>query len=259
MVISYLQLEIFLLVLARIIGIFIMAPLFSARSFPAFGKIAFAIWLAAVMWFVVPIQPEKLPTLTITFFLAMLTEVVIGFLMGFVANLIFIVVQSAGEFVDLQMGLSVASAFDPLFGASISIIGRMSFYIAITVFVIANGHHMLLSALNQSFKLFPPGSAINLTSPMLMEQMISLMRNFWLISFQLAGPIILIIFLSDFAFGIVSRVAPQVNVFMLGFQVKPVLGLLGLVFIMPLLVKHVANLLGIMAEELLKLMVALRI
>jgi len=259
MVISYVQLVIFLLILARILGIFIMAPIFSARTFISFGKVAFAIWIAAIMWFVVPVQPEKLPTMMFTFFLALTVEVLIGFLIGFVANIIFTAVQAAGELIDLQMGLSVASAFDPLFGASISIIGRMSFYIAITVFLMANGHHMLLTFLQQSFKLFPPGSMVNLTSPALINELTSVVARFWLISIQLAGPIILLIFLSDFSFGIVSRVAPQVNVFMLGFQVKPVLGLVGMIFIMPLLVKHIAGLLGVMAEEILKLMAALRI
>ena len=258
MIFSFAQLEIFLLILARIMGLFAMAPLLSSRSFPALGKAALAIWIAVVLWFVVPIQPDKLPSTMIMFAVSMISEVVLGFLFGFLTNTLFLAIQSAGEIMDLQMGLSVASAFDPLFGATVSIIGRLAFYIAITVFILLNGHHMLLSVLHQSFKLIPPGGLINITSPLLTEQMLSLLKDFWMIVIRLSGPIILLIFLSDFAFGIVSRVAPQVNVFQLGFQVKPSLGLIGILLIMPILSRHIENLIGTMAEGMLKLLMALR-
>ncbi len=259
MVVSNFQIEVFMLVLARILGMFIMAPLFSARSIQMMGKLAIAVWASAVLWYVVPIVPELLPTTAIGLFVALTTEVIIGFLIGFLTSIIFLGVQSAGEIMDLQMGLSVAASFDPIFGASISIIGRMCFYIALTVFLLSNGHHMLLSAIHQSFTVFPPGSPINLTSPMLVTQMMSMFTMFWTIAIQLAGPIVLMIFLCDFAFGIVSRVAPQVNVFQLGFQVKPSLGLIGLLFTLPLLAKHVSALLGTMLEQIYKLLSALRI
>jgi len=247
-----------MLVLARVLGLFMMAPLLSARSIPAMAKVAFAIWITAVMWYVVPISPQLLPVTAIGLIISLVIEVVIGFLMGFLANVIFIAIQSAGELIDLQMGLSVAASFDPIFGSSISVIGRLCFYIALTVFVLVNGHHMLLSAVYNSFTVFPPGSMINLTSPLLVEQMMGIITTFWTIAMQLAGPIILMIFLSDFAFGIVSRVAPQVNVFQLGFQVKPSLGLVGLIFMLPIFSKHIVNLISNMMAEIIKLLSALR-
>jgi len=258
MIFSFAQLEIFLLILARILGLFTMAPVLSSRTFPALAKTALAIWIAVVLWFVVPVQPDKLPSTMIMFAVSMFSEVALGWLFGFVTNALFLAIQSAGEIMDLQMGLSVASAFDPLFGATISIIGRLAFYISITVFLLANGHHMFLSVLHQSFKLIPPGQLINITSPLLTEQLLSLVKDFWLIVIQLSGPIVLLIFLSDFAFGIVSRVAPQVNVFQLGFQVKPSLGLVGILFTLPILSRHIENLVGTMAEGMLKLLMVLR-
>jgi flagellar biosynthetic protein FliR len=258
MILSVNQLTVFLLICARLSGIFIMAPFFNSRSIPSLGKAALIIWISTVLWFVVPVAPQNIPLTPTHFLLALLAEVTVGFLLGFICNIIFMAVQSAGELMDMQMGLSVAQTFDPTFGAQVTIVGRFVFYAALTTFLIVNGHHFLLSVFHQSFRMLPLGGLPNFATPKLTLQLIELGKVFFTIALQLAGPIILLIFLSDFAFGIVSRVAPQVNVFMLGFQVKPALGIIGILFTLPLLVKHIANLLEKMGEEMLKLLVFLR-
>lgn len=249
MIFSIGQIEVFFLIFARIIGIFIQAPLISSRSFPAPAKIGFAIWMTMVLWFVTPIN-HVLPTSLVGFIIALVFEVAIGFTMGFICFMLFLAVQSAGEFMDTQMGLSVASTLDPIFGATISVVGRMTFYLSLVIFVTANGHHMLFSALHQSFTYLPVGKLANFTSPALFSQLIDVFSTLWATSFKLAAPILLLIFLSDFAFGIVSRVAPQVNVFMLGFQVKPILGLMGITLIMPLLVNYITTLIAMMMQQM---------
>lgn len=259
MVLTIFQLEVFLFILARIMGIFIQAPVLSNRQFPALAKTALGVWIAIVLWFIVPINAHLMPQNLLGFIFCLVTEVFIGFSIGFICDIVFLGIQSAGEIIDLQMGLSVSQAFDPIFGSSISIIGRLLFFMALTLFLILDGHHMLLSVLFQSFKLIPAPALVNINSPNLAMTVLSATQNLWVIAIQIAGPIILVIFLSDFAFGIVSRVAPQVNVFMLGFQVKPVLGLIALVFLLPLLAQKFSALLGTMAEEMIKLILAIKI
>lgn len=257
MIITIAQLETFLFILARIAGVFIQAPLFSSRSFPAPAKTAFAVWLAIILWFVTPVSPA-LPTGIFSFLLVLAAEVALGFIIGFICNIIFIAVQSAGEIIDLQMGLSVATALDPIFGAVISVIGRLTFFIALIVFITLDGHHLILSAFHQSFNVLPAGKAANFAAPGLATQMLNLGGMLWMTAIKLAAPTILLIFLSDFTFGIVSRVAPQVNVFMLGFQVKPLLGLFGILMTMPFLVKYVNKLVEIMGEQLVQLLAILK-
>ena len=259
MIISLPQVEVFLFILARIAGLFIQVPVISSRSFPSFLKIALAIWISAVLWFVTPVRAELLPNSLPAFIVFLVMEVAIGFTIGFICNVIFLGVQSAGEIIDLQMGLSVSQAFDPVFGTAISIVGRMLSFVAITVFLIVNGHHMVLTVLNQSFRMLPVPAVINPTAPNFILELLNLGGIMLLTAVQLSAPIVLIIFLSDFCFGIVSRVAPQVNVFMLGFQVKPALGLIAILFTLPLLIKHITALLGIMGEEVLKLLMVLKI
>ena len=205
-----------------------------------------------MLWFVTPIH-HSLPDNIFALILALAFEVAIGFVIGFICNIIFVAVQSAGEVMDLQMGLSVATALDPVFGAVISVIGRLAFFTAIIVFITANGHHLIFSALNQSFTVLPAGKLANFTSPHLAMQIIELGSALWITAIKLAAPAILLVFISDFTFGIVSRVAPQVNVFMLGFQVKPSLGLLGILLSLPFIVKYINKLIGVMMEHLVLL------
>lgn len=208
-----------------------------------------AVWLSIILWFVTPVY-QSFPATLFGFLLALVFEVAVGFLIGFVCNLIFIAVQSAGEIMDLQMGLSVATALDPVFGSVISIIGKLTFFTALIVFVTADGHHLIFSAFHQSFTALPVGKLANFSSPHLATQLIGLGSLLFATAIKLAAPAILIIFLSDFSFGIVSRVAPQVNVFMLGFQVKPSLGLLGFLISLPFIIKYINKLLEVMLQQL---------
>jgi flagellar biosynthetic protein FliR len=255
MVISLPQVEIYLLILARIAGIFVDAPVFSAKSIPPMIKIALALWLAAIMWFLVPVR--YIPDTQVIFILALVVEVLIGYTIGFAASLVLQSAQAAGDILDMQMGLSVANVLSPTTGAASSITGTFLFLIALIIFLIVDGHHMLLSALHQSFVGIPIFTMADFSKPNILYHILDLLSFFWISTIQFCAPILLLIFLIDFSFGIVSRVAPQVNVFMLGFQVKPSLGLFGLMLISPLLIKHMITLIGKISVELTQMIILL--
>ncbi len=258
MIITLEQLEVFLLILARISGLFIAAPVLSTRLIPATIKIALSIWISIVLWFVVPIK-SPLPTELFILVLALVNEVLIGFIIGFICNIIFAAIQAAGDIMDLQMGMSIATVISPTTGGVVSLVGLLAFQLGLLIFVIANGHHMILGALVQSFRLLPLAAPINVGGVNFMTQLIDLGRGLWLTAIQLAAPVVLLLFLTDFAFGIVSRVAPQVNVFMLGFQVKPTIGFIALLMTMPLLIRHILGLIETMGPELLRAMMLLKL
>lgn len=247
MIVSLNQLAILILIFARISGVFLEAPVFNSRSILRPVKVFLAVWISIVLWFVVPIK--AVPQTLTEFAVMLVVQLAIGFCLGFIANFIFLAVQAAGEIMDLQMGLSVGATLDPIFGSSISVVGRLTFYAALTIFLIFNGHHMVLSALNQSFRLVPIGYLPNFANPKIFFQLLELMKFFWLTALSLAAPAVVLIFISDFTFGIVSRVAPQVNVFMLGFQVKPTLGLVALLFALPLFIKQITFLVEAIGRE----------
>ncbi|MFH1683865.1 MAG: flagellar biosynthetic protein FliR [Candidatus Margulisiibacteriota bacterium] len=252
MIISTQQLVVFLLILGRIAGVFLQAPIFSSKSLPFATKTTFAVWISILLWFVTPVS-QNLPDSILLLVLSLVFEVAVGFTIGFIINIIFIAVQAAGEIMDMQMGLSVATALDPVFGAVISVIGRLAFYTALVIFILADGHHLVLSAFHQSFTALPVGKLANFASPNLALQIIELGSTLWLTAIKLAAPVVLLIFLSDFTFGIVSRVAPQVNVFMMGFQVKPSIGLIGFLMSLPFIIKYINGLIEFMAKQLILL------
>jgi flagellar biosynthetic protein FliR len=210
-----------------------------------------------VLWFVVPLK-GPIPTDLLLFIFALVNEVLIGFIIGFICQLIFAAIQAAGDIMDLQMGMSIATVVSPTTGGVVSLVGLLAFMLGLLIFLLANGHHLIFSALQQSFRLLPLAAPINLGGVNFMTQLIELGRGMWLIAVQLSAPVILLLFLTDFAFGIVSRVAPQVNVFMLGFQVKPSIGLAAILLTMPLFVRHIVALVEKMGAEVLRVMVALR-
>jgi flagellar biosynthetic protein FliR len=257
MILTASQLQIFFYILARLGGVFIQAPVFSSRSFSSPAKIAFCVWLTLLLWFVTPVA-QPLPATLLGFIITLIGEVAFGFAIGFIASLIFLALQSAGEIIDMQMGLSVASALDPIFGAVISIVGRLVFFLALVIFLECDGHHLLLSAFHQSFSLLPAGHLANFASYNLVSQVGGLGAALWLSAIKLAIPAVLLIFLVDFTFGIVSRVAPQVNVFMLGFQVKPIVGLFALSLTLPFLTHFINGMISTIGGELLKLFLTVK-
>lgn len=250
------QLEVFFLIFARIAGLFIRTPVLSGRGMPVLARASLAIFLTFILWFVVPL-PLRLPTSFLAFGLALVNEVILGFLIGFISYLIIATFQAAGEIMDLQMGLSVSKTLDPAFGVEISIIGRLTYMLGGVLFLVVNGHHLIFAAINTSFSLFPVATPLNYSLGFINE-LVKVLSELWVVAIQLSAPVILMIFLSDFSFGLISRVAPQVNVFMLGFQVKPLIGAFVFLAVLPAFVSRATVLINQFLPKILTIFGFLR-
>lgn len=236
---SLVEIQVFALTFARIAGLLGQASFYSFRNIPVAARAGIAFMSTLLLWFVLPI-PDTLPDSVIIFFLALIQEYLIGRLMGFVSFIIVRAVIAAGDLMGMQMGLSSANLFDPVHGVQTNVVSRLFDQTALLFLLVINGHIMIFTALEKSFHLIPVYSAVNL--PVSMPHLIDLGSTMWEIAVRFAAPVILAIFLLDFAFGTISRVAPQVNVFMLGFQIKPSLGLLTFYLMMPLLIWRIIDL-----------------
>ncbi len=252
MIISVNQLFIFMLIMARMIGLFQTAPFFSQNNISRTIKIALIIWISVVIWFVVPVPGANVPVPQsgIPLVIALIQEVLIGVMIGTVADIIFAGVKAAGEIIGMQMGLSVASTFDPAEGGQESIVTKLFAETMLLLFLVIDGHHLLLVAVRKSFDVLPLLQGFNFA--MAGRSLVELGGSILAIGISLAAPVALVIFLLDFGFGMVSRVAPQVNVFQLGFQCKPPLGELILMLTAPFLVERMIFLLSQVVQELTK-------
>jgi flagellar biosynthetic protein FliR len=225
------QIEIFLLVLLRVGGILFVAPIFGHKSVPAILKIGFSLILALILVPLVKFNSASLPDSFFSLTLVLGREVACGLLIGFLLLLIFIGVQMAGFLVGLQMGFGIVNIFDPNSQTQISVIGQFKFLIAMLFFLAINGHHILISAIFESFRIIPLGQ-VNF-SPLAIDKIIQMFAQVFAIAIKIEAPVLVTLFLTDVAMAIVARTIPQMNIFIVGFPVKIGVGLFVLAFSLP--------------------------
>lgn len=222
-------LEAMMLAAVRITAFIVIAPPFSYGSIPMRirGGIGAAFGLA-VMPRVID-QYEAMSTLD--FMTAIIYEIIAGVALGFLVYLAFAAIQSAGALIDLFGGFSLSMAFDPgalLQGAQFT---RLFYIASLALLVASDGYQIVLSGIARSFDAMPLGAGINLSA--VAENAVSGITNMFIAAAEIAGPLLVVIFLADAGFGLLTRVAPALNIFALGFPVKILvtLSLSGMVFV----------------------------
>ncbi|UUZ85941.1 flagellar type III secretion system protein FliR [Paenibacillus sp. P26] len=216
----------FLLFFCRITSFFVVSPIFAARNVPAQFKIGLAFFVSFIAFMgagtSTPVAMDSL------YVLSVIREVLVGLALGFVAYLFFTVVQIAGSFIDMQMGFSIANVIDPMTGAQSPVIGNLKYMIATMLFLSFNGHHLLLEAIMRSYEWIPLSNELFavMYGGHLSEFMIKSLTAVFALSFQMAAPLVIALFLTDVGLGFLARVAPQFNIFVVGIPIKVLLGFL---------------------------------
>ena len=212
-----------MLAFVRIALIFRQAPILGSNHLKPQVKVGLAGCLAVVAFPNLPI-PEYFPEDPRGFVLAILSQVVVGLAIGFVSYLVMAAAQFGGEMMDIQMGLSVAASMDPSSGGTSKLLMRLNFYIAMLLYLGVDGHHELLRALFRSFQVIPVTEFR--VSGRLVEMFIQHTEDIFLIGLQIAAPPLAALFITQVAMGLLARVAPQMNVFMLSFPMNIAIGLM---------------------------------
>ena len=251
MIITYYQLGVFFLIFARFMGMIVTAPFFQIKSIFSLGKVVLTFWISILVMFIVPL-PQDLPMDMLSFFLALIVELGVGLIIGFTANLVMVAIEFGGMLMDTQAGLSSASVLDPTSGKNAALLELLMKQLAVMLFLIMNGHHLVLSTIFESFSIIPLGEPVNFTDGS--EFLFSLGTDLFSIGLKLASPIILVIFLVDFSFGILNKVAEQINIFQLGFQLKPTVSVLIFLGIAPGFVMILIGIVETVMDYLVKLL-----
>lgn len=227
-----------LLIFARFMGFVTVAPILSRKDVPMMAKLCMILILT--ISFVGILHPQAPPPGT-SLFLSLILNAAFGALIGFIALTIFMTISAAGDMINLQMGLSASSIFDPSTREQTSSLGKFFGLFGTVLFINAGGIYWLFSAFERGFKIFPLyNTVIPLDKIMNLDYLILLTSNVLFIGLQMAAPVLIATLSVDIILGIISKTAPQINVFQLSFLFKPVLGVIILIIIMPLLV-HVIN------------------
>ena len=241
-----------LLIFIRMTSFFVIVPFLTVQGIPALVKIGLAGIISYLIFSVIDAENFLFPQNMVEFIGMAIGEVIVGLTLGFIVFLVFGGIRTAGQIIDLQMSLLMASVFDPQYGSPVTLVGQLYFQLALVYFFIINGHHSLLVALTGSYSIIPVGmhTLAETTVWGLMEIF------FWtfLLAFQIALPVVVTILLVDITLGLISKTVPQLHVFMVGLPLKIGAGLLALVLVLPIMTGVFENLFGEMVKEMLNIM-----
>jgi flagellar biosynthesis protein FliR len=229
----------------RVLAVFTSAPVFSGRMFPARARVALALLVALAS------QPSLVQADIIGFddpraLGVLMQQVGVGLAIGFAVRLVFTAMELAGDMVGLQMGLNFASFFDPSMNNQSNAVGIFFSQMTSLLFVVMNGHLMVLMAVNRSFQAFPIEQ--NVLQALAQMQLYQLGVDLFGSALWIALPMLGMLMFTNLALGIMSRVAPQLNIFAIGFPITLLVGLVGIAVAVPMLDQPFIALMGRVIE-----------
>ena len=236
-----------LLAFARIVMVFVQAPIWGAQHFKDPIRIGMALGMTALAFPYLP-RPEVFPTEAKGFMLALLTQLGVGAVIGWVSFLVMATAQFGGEMLDIQMGLSAAAQADPASHGAVNLMRRLQFYIAMLLYLIMDGHHQLWVAVFRSFEVVPL-THFQMTH-MQLDKFLDLSGNIYNLGLQIASPVVGALFVAQVALGMVARAAPQMNVFMISFPMNLGIGLILLTVSLDWILKVYASRFGVNFDQI---------
>lgn len=241
--------DVFLLVFVRMTGLFVIAPIFGRRNVPAYFKIGFSFFIALILVNTTAVQSIQYDDSILAYTLLIVKEFMVGLTMGFTAYIVISAVYVAGEIIDMQVGFSIANVMDPISNVQIPMTSNVYFIISMLLFLSMDGHHMLIKALFDSFATLPPGMASFDAS--LADGLIGVFSTVFATGFKIAAPIVAAVLITDIALGTISRMVPQLNIFVIGMPLKILLGLFVILVTIPAFITIMKGLFSLMDSSVL--------
>lgn len=236
--------EYFLLILVRISCFVLTAPFFSMKGVPGQTKIGLSAFLSIMMLSTLGVDSYKADYVSVIGYgVIVFKEAITGMLLGFAANICSAIVQFAGNVMDMDLGFSMVTEFDPSMNSQITITANMYYYFTLLLLLTGGMHRYLIHSLCDSFTLIPVG-LVEFKSRILLEAMTRYMGNLFVIGFRVMLPVFSVMLIMNVLLGIMAKVAPQMNMFTIGVQLKILVGfaiMYLLVFLFPEVVDLVSQ------------------
>jgi flagellar biosynthetic protein FliR len=215
------QVAAFFLVLARISPLFILAPLFSSKMIPARARAIIALALTIGIMPVVKHGPIDLDPLA--FGALLIKEIVVGLAFAYALAAMFAGLQAAGTLLDTLIGFSFGSQVDPITGTQSTVIAQMYALFGVAILIAIGGDAWIIKGLGRSYEAVPLLDTPAIGS--MVQGVQVAFSGIFVSAFMIGAPVIVALIITDAAFGVVSRVVPQMNVFAVGFPAKMLVGL----------------------------------
>lgn len=221
------------LIFVRVLGFMKLCPGLQRSELPRNVKIGFAVMFTI---FLVGILKPSPPPADSSLIFGIIINYVFGALLGFIGYCIVTAVEAGGDMINTQMGMSSATVLDPTTSGQVSLMGKLLGLVGLLIFINIGGIYWMLNAFIRSFEIFPLyGTSIPLDKVLNLEYLVKITSNILYIGLQFASPVLIATLGQDIILGIISKTAPQINVFQLSFLFKPLLGALLLYLVMPVL------------------------
>lgn len=249
------NLEFFLLILARVSALIYAAPFFNTKGVPGKVKIGLAFFLSILVATQVDYYDLNYNTL-LGYSVMVAKETIVGLALGFGANIAMYTLSFAGHIIDVDIGFSMVQLFDPLTNQESSAFGSFYTYLVMLVMLLSNMHYYVISAVVDSFELIPLGMA-TYHSEYMYNTVVQFAAQYFLIAFRIILPVFGASLLLNIILGILAKSAPQMNMFVIGMQLKILIGLAVLlvtVVCIPLITDMVYGGMQDMVKSVLKVM-----
>ena len=218
------DLEYFLLIMTRISMFISVAPLFSQRWVPNRVKIGLSFFISVLVFGTIPDRTPLDYNTVWGYAASVLREGMAGLLIGFAANMATTIVAFAGRIIDMETGMSMANLVDPTTNQSESISGVLYQYVITLMLMISGLHRYLITALCQTFELIPINGAV-FESTRLLDSIVTFLNDYIMLGFRICLPVFAVMLLLNAILGIMTKVAPQMNMFSVGMQLKVLTGI----------------------------------
>lgn len=224
--------EVFLLILVRISAFIVSAPFFSLSHVPGKIKVCLALYLSFLMYGVLAEQTVEYNGL-IELAVLIIKEAAAGLLLGYMTNICLYILNFAGNLMDMEIGFSMVTEFDPSTNISSTITATVYSNAVMLIMMVTYMHHYILKAFLDTFQLVPMGKVE--LQPQMYRVIVSFMADYFVLGFRIILPVFATMLILNVVLGILAKVAPQMNMFSVGMQLKVAGGILILVVVIGLL------------------------
>lgn len=244
---TLLQIEFFICIMVRTGGFVFTAPFFNVKNVPRLVKTGFTFALSLTLFFTLPYEPLRYEGV-VGYGILVAGEFLAGLILGFLSNLCYQILAFSGQLIDMEIGYSMVNEFDPITSAQVTVTADFYAYAVMLMLMITYMHHYLLDAIVDSYKLVPLG-AVDI-DPEIYTVMLKFMADYFVIAFRIVLPIFASILLVNTILAILAKVAPQMNMFVIGIQLKVLVGLAVLMVMVELIPAVADFIFGEMMEVL---------
>jgi flagellar biosynthesis protein FliR len=246
------QIQVFFLIFIRISAILMSLPVIGGNNVPMVFKIGLALSVSVVFSPILKLEGFAYPFETIPFVLGILSEIILGLMIGLSINLVFAGIELAGQLTGYQMGFAIANVMDPQSGNQTSILASLLSISALLMFLVFNVHHWFLRSLSDIFELVPIFS-FKVTGSVV-DFCMRLAGNMFMIAVKVAAPVMSVLLIASVCLGLIARTVPKMNVFLVGMPLKIGLGLIFTAFSLPYLASYLFYLFNEVGGSLMHLL-----